>query len=175
MAGIGDYVKLARHMAGKVVRKLAGTKPAVLPAVGSQAPDFECRAHDGSLVRLRELRGKKVLLWFYPKADTPGCTLEGNSLCKQFGDFQARGVQILGCSFDTIEENRAFAAKFGYQFPLLCDTERKLGMAYGACTSPRAGFADRISFLIDENGKIAAQFPKVNPSTHTSEVLGRLA
>jgi len=171
VATASDYVKLARHFAGKLVGKVLGARPAVLPDVGTEAPDFECRAHDGSLIRLSTLRGRKVLLWFYPKADTPGCTIEGNSLCKHFAEFEARGVQILGCSFDTVEENKAFAAKFGYQFPLLCDTERKVGVAYGACTSRHAGFADRISFLIDENGRIAARMPKVTPSTHTAEVL----
>lgn len=175
MATASDYLKLTRHFAGKLVGKVLGAKPAVLPEVGSQAPDFECRAHDGSIVRLADLRGRKVLLWFYPKADTPGCTIEGNSLCKHFGDFEARGVRILGCSFDTVEENKAFAAKFGYQFPLLCDTERKIGLAYGACSSRHAGFADRISFLIDEHGRIEARMPKVNPATHTSEVLKLLA
>ena len=68
MAKLGDYVKLARHAAGK----LLGSAKATLPAVGSKAPEFECKAHDGSTVRLADLRGHKVLLWFYPKADTPG-------------------------------------------------------------------------------------------------------
>jgi len=171
MATIRDSLKLARHLVGKVVAKLVGAKPAVLPKVGAPAPAFECRAHDGSVVRLSDLRGKKVLLWFYPKADTPGCTTEGNSLCKHFDAFQARGVQILGCSFDTAEDNKAFAAKYGYPFPLLCDTDRSVGMAYGACTSRRAGFADRISFVIDEIGTIRAALPEVNPSTHTADVL----
>jgi peroxiredoxin Q/BCP len=83
-------------------------------------------------------------------------------------------VQILGCSFDTVEENKAFADKFGYGFPLLCDTERKVGVAYGACTSPQSGFADRISFLIDEKGNIAAAFPKVSPASHPKEILALL-
>ena len=174
MATVGDYARLAKHFAGKLVDKALGAKPAMLPDVGAKAPDFECRTHEGKTVRLSDFRGRKVLLWFYPKADTPGCTIEGNSLCKQFSSFEARGVQILGCSFDTVEENKAFASKFGYQFPLLCDTQRSVGLAYGACTSTAAGFADRISFLIDENGKIEASMPKVNPSTHTAEVLKRL-
>jgi peroxiredoxin Q/BCP len=83
-------------------------------------------------------------------------------------------VQILGCSFDTVAENKAFADKFGYAFPLLCDTDRTVGMAYGACTSPQAGFADRISFLIDEKGIIAAAFPKVTPASHPAEILALL-
>lgn len=175
MATASDYAKLVRHFAGKLVGKLLGAKPAVLPEVGTKAPDFECRTHQGSVVRLSDFRGRKVLLWFYPKADTPGCTIEGKSLCKHFAEFEARGVQILGCSFDTVEENKAFAEKFGYQFPLLCDTDRRLGLAYGACASNAAGFADRVSFLIDENGVIQARIPKVNPSTHTSEILKLLS
>jgi peroxiredoxin Q/BCP len=169
MADISDYAKLAFGKARKLFQK-----PAVLPAVGTKAPEFECKAHDGRTFRLSDLRGRKVLLWFYPKADTPGCTIEGKSLCSSFDDFEKRGVQILGCSFDGPAENKAFAEKFGFQFPLLCDTQRKLGMAYGACTSPTAGFPDRISFLIDENGVIIGSIPKVNPSTHTEEMLAKL-
>jgi peroxiredoxin Q/BCP len=89
-------------------------------------------------------------------------------------EFDRRKVQILGCSFDTVEENKAFAEKFGYGFPLLCDTKRELGMAYGACTSPDAGFANRISFVIDENGVIKGRLPKVSPTTHTNEILALL-
>jgi peroxiredoxin Q/BCP len=95
-------------------------------------------------------------------------------LCSSFDEFAKRNIQILGCSFDTVADNKTFADKFGYQFPLLCDTERKLGMAYGACSKPSAGFASRISFLIDEKGTIIGCLPKVNPATHTSDVLAML-
>lgn len=78
---------------------------------------------------------------------------------------------ILGASFDDQAANRAFAEKFGYPFPLLCDTDRRLGMAYGACDSPDAGYARRISYVIDESGVIRHVLPKVDPASHTAEVL----
>jgi thioredoxin-dependent peroxiredoxin len=78
---------------------------------------------------------------------------------------------ILGASFDTASDNAAFAQKFGFPFPLLCDTDRALGMAYGACDDPKAGYAKRISYLIDEQGKILRAYPKVQPADHPEEVL----
>jgi peroxiredoxin Q/BCP len=74
-------------------------------------------------------------------------------------------------SFDTVEQNAAFAKKFDFPFRLLCDTDRKVGMAYGACTDPKAGYASRISYLIDEQGKITAVYPKVVPKDHPAQVL----
>ncbi len=150
-----------------------GSEPKLL-AVGSAAPDFSVRAHDGRIVSLRDLRGKKVVLWFYPKADTPGCTIEGKGLCSEYAGFAARGVEILGVSFDSQAENKAFAVKFGFPYALLCDTERKLGMAYGACDRPDARNARRITYVIDENGMIRQVLPKVNPDTHTAELLALL-
>ena len=78
---------------------------------------------------------------------------------------------ILGCSFDTVEDNAALAKKFRFPFPLLCDTARALGMAFGACDDPAAGYAKRISYLIDEQGKIQKIYPKVKPADHPDEVL----
>ena len=78
---------------------------------------------------------------------------------------------ILGCSFDTVDDNKAFADKFGYPFALLCDTDRKIGLAYGACDNPSAGYAKRISYVIDEKGIITHVMPKVDPTTHTARVL----
>jgi peroxiredoxin Q/BCP len=81
---------------------------------------------------------------------------------------------VLGASFDGVADNAAFAQKLGYQFPLLCDTERKLGLAYGACDNAKAGYANRISYLIDEQGKIAKAYPQVNPRDHPAQVLADL-
>jgi peroxiredoxin Q/BCP len=77
----------------------------------------------------------------------------------------------LGISFDTVAENAAFAQKFDFPFKLLCDTERNVGLTYGACSDAKAGYANRISYLIDEQGKIAAAYPKVNPREHPGQVL----
>ena len=78
---------------------------------------------------------------------------------------------VLGASFDSVDANAAFAKKFDYPFKLLCDTDRKLGLAYGACADPTAGYAKRISYLIDEQGKIKAVYAKVNPGEHPKQVL----
>jgi peroxiredoxin Q/BCP len=82
---------------------------------------------------------------------------------------------VLGCSFDNAEANAAFAKKFSFPYKLLCDTERKLGLAYGACADEKAGYANRISYLIDEKGKIIAAYPKVSPGDHPQQVLADAA
>ncbi len=138
---------------------------------GQPAPDFTLTTHEGKTVSLKEFRGRKVLLWFYPKADTPGCTIEGKGLRDRAPDFARSNIVILGASFDTQSDNAAFAQKFGFPFPLLCDTDRSLGMAYGACDDVKAGYAKRISYLIDEQGNILKAYLKVQPADHPQEVL----
>jgi len=153
---------LVRHGLGLILRK-----PQLL-AVETQAPDFAVTAHDGSTVRLADFRGKKVVLWFYPKANTGGCSTEGRGFHALYEAFTQCNVQILGASFDTVEDNKSFAARLGFRFPLLCDTAHVLGTAYGAGS---AGFASRITYIIDEHGRITHIFARVNTSTHAKEVL----
>ncbi len=141
---------------------------------GDDAPDFTVMTHEGKPLSLSSLRGKKVLLWFYPQAGTPGCTTEGCSLRDQYNYYEENGVVVLGVSFDSVEDNAAFANKFGFPFTLLCDTERKLGLAYGACDNPKATYAERISYVIDEQGKILRAYPQVDPRIHAAEVLADL-
>ena len=81
-------------------------------------------------------------------------------------EYEAKNAVILGASFDTPRENKAFAEKFDFPFPLLCDTERRIGLAYGACDSPKDEYARRIAYVIDEEGKIAQAHPKVEPATY---------
>src|SRR6267154_2333424 len=95
-------------------------------AVGSKAPAFRVKDHLGREVSLADLAGKNVILWFYPKADTPGCTIEGCGYRDLSGDFEKKNAVILGVSFDTIEENAAFAAKMQFPYRLLCDTGRAM-------------------------------------------------
>ena len=87
---------------------------------------------------------------------------------------EAAGLQVLGISFGSVEENRAFAEKFDFPFRLLCDIDRSVGMAYGAANAPDAGYAKRISYLIDEDGRILHAYPEVDPKTHLDQVLGDL-
>jgi thioredoxin-dependent peroxiredoxin len=142
--------------------------------VGDMAPDFTVKTDQGDSVTLSSLRGQKVLLWFYPKADTPGCTAEGCSLRDNFDHYRSHNVTILGVSVDPVEDNAAFVKKFSFPFRLLCDTDRKIGVAYGACDSPSAARATRISYLIDEQGRIERAYPGVNPREHAAQVLADL-
>jgi thioredoxin-dependent peroxiredoxin len=143
-------------------------------SVGDVAPDFLVKDHLGRDATVRQFRGRKVLLWFYPKADTPGCSVEGRGFRDVYEEFQKRGIEVLGCSFDTVEENAAFAKKFDFPFLLLCDVDREIGLAYGACDEPNAGYADRISYLIDEDGFIAQVYDHVEARNHPARVLENL-
>jgi peroxiredoxin Q/BCP len=87
---------------------------------------------------------------------------------------EAAGLEVLGISFDSVEDNRAFAEKFDFPFRLLCDTDRSVGMAYGAADSPETGYAKRISYVIGEDGRILLAYPKVDPKAHLDQVLGDL-
>jgi peroxiredoxin Q/BCP len=139
--------------------------------LGDLAPDFNLQTHQGNMLALKDLRGHKVLIWFYPEANTPGWTAEGRGFRDQKADFDQHNVTVLGASFNSVEQNAAFAKKNDYNFPLLCDTERTLGLAYGACDDAKARYAKRISILIDEAGKIARIYDKVNPRDHAAQVL----
>jgi thioredoxin-dependent peroxiredoxin len=141
---------------------------------GDEAPDFTLSTHEGKALRLSSLRGKKVLLWFYPQANTPGCTTEGCSLRDNYNYYEENGVAVLGVSFDPVEDNAAFARKFAFPFTLLSDPDRKVGMAYGACDSPKAAYPERISYVIDEEGRVLRAYPQVDPRIHAAEVLADL-
>ncbi len=141
---------------------------------GQLAPDFEVTDHNGNLVRLSDLRGKKVVLWFYPKAETPGCSREGCSFRNFQAEYAAKNAQILGISFDTREENKRFAEKNRFPFPLLSDTTRSVGIAYGAGDSEKDEYARRIAYVIDEEGRIAQAHAKVDAGTYPAEQLKTL-
>jgi len=125
---------------------------------GGPAPDFTLPDQDGSSVTLGELRGRWVVLYFYPKAATPGCAIEGRCFRDLSGDFADAGIEILGISFDTPAQNAAFRRDEGFGFRLLCDTEKTTGAAYDAVRGPDedfAGFPRRLTYVIDPDGKIA--------------------
>jgi len=100
--------------------------------------------------------------------------MEGSGFRDLHDQFAAKNVEILGCSFDDVDANRRFAEKFKFNFPLLCDTDRKIGLAYGACSDPKDEYAKRIAYLIDENGKIAEAYPKVDPKAYPREQLAHV-
>lgn len=142
--------------------------------VGDKAPDFATHDHRGRPVTLQDFHGKTVVLWFYPKADTPGCTAEGCSFRDLSADFATKNAVILGVSFDNAADNAAFAEKFHFTFPLLCDTSRAMGMAYGACDDVKASTAKRIAAVIDPQGKVKQYYPKVDARTFPTEVFQTL-
>lgn len=143
-------------------------------SVGTRAPDFKVKDHIGKTVSLADFRGKKVVLWFYPKASTPGCTVEGQAFRDEFAQFQKKNTVILGVSLDNETDNKAFADKYTFNYPLLCDTERQISLAYQAVKSKSDGFANRITYMIDENGMIGEAIEKVDVKTHAKDICSRL-
>jgi peroxiredoxin Q/BCP len=138
-------------------------------AAGNRAPDFTARAHDGSEVKLSALRGKPVVLYFYPKDDTPGCTAEAEAFRDGSDAFAEAGAEIIGVSFDDEHSHRAFAAKHDLGFRLIADTDGALARKFGVPT--RMGLAKRTTFVIDRDGKIAHTFADVQVDGHDHEVL----
>jgi peroxiredoxin Q/BCP len=146
-----------------------------MPKAGDIAPDFTLQTQDGSKVQLSKLRGKWVVLYFYPKDSTPGCTVEAHNFSKDQPAYAARNATILGVSVDGIESHQKFCAKQGINFQLLADTERKVADAYGSLSNlVVTKVAARNTFVIDPQGKIARVFPKVKPAEHSQEVLAAL-
>jgi peroxiredoxin Q/BCP len=146
-----------------------------MPKVGDQAPDFSVPASDGTTVKLKDYAGKSnVVLYFYPKDDTPGCTKEACGLRDTFDELKGAKAVVFGASFDSVASHQKFIAKYKLPFVLLADTDKKLAVAYGAA-SENSLFPSRCTFIIDKAGKIAFVNPKVNPATHAAEVRTALA
>jgi len=147
--------------------------------VGQAAPDFSLPDEEGRPVRLSEFRGKKVVLYFYPKDDTPGCTREACDFRDERPDFNDRRAVILGVSADSGESHKKFKAKYALNFPLLSDPERRVIQAYGAWKQKSMygrtymGIV-RSTVIIDEKGRIERVFPKVSVTGHAREILNSL-
>jgi peroxiredoxin Q/BCP len=147
-----------------------------LPAVGQQAPEFTLPSQDGSMVSLKDFRGKWVVLYFYPKDNTPGCTIEAHNFQRDLSKFESDNAVILGVSLDSPESHKNFCTKQDLTFKLLADTEKKVAAQYGSLRNLLVvKIADRNTFLIDPQGKIAKVWTGVSPSSHSQEVLAALA
>lgn len=144
--------------------------------INEKAPEFQVLDQEGQTQKLSNYKGKWVLLYFYPKDNTPGCTTEAEHFRDALQDFEKRNVQILGVSTDSVESHKKFADKFNLNFPLLADTEKEIVSAYGVWGEKKfmgktyMG-TNRDSFLIDPEGTIAKVYEKVKPKEHVQEVL----
>ncbi len=140
---------------------------------GKPAPEFAAPITSGETVSLSNYRGKKVILYFYPKDDTPGCTVEACGLRDSYQKIRELGAEVLGVSVDDVESHRRFAEKFSIPFPLVADAEAKITQTYGVYNE-KWKMARRVTFLIDERGNIARVFDPVKPDIHTKELLDAL-
>ena len=149
-------------------------------AEGQQAPDFELTSDTGETVRLSELRGHPVVLYFYPKDDTPGCTTQACGIRDSYGEFERAGAVVLGVSPDSVARHVKFKAKYDLPFALLADPEHEVAELYGVWGEKRymgktfIGVR-RSTFVIGADGRVIKAIPDVKPATHADDVLGLLA
>ena len=140
---------------------------------GTEAPAFLVNDHNGNSINLKDYLGKKIVLWFYPKADTPGCTMEGEGFRDDFKKFEEKGIQVFGVSLDNEKDNKAFAEKYSFSYPLLCDVNKDIALAYHAIKSADDQYAARISYVIGEDGKILESIESVDTKNHSNDLCSR--
>ena len=147
--------------------------------IGDTAPDFALQDKTGNQVKLSDFAGKKVVLYFYPKDNTPGCTRQACAFAAAYDDFKKRNITVIGISKDSVESHRKFAEKHDLPFILLADPELQAIQAYGVWQEKKlygkvSMGVVRTTFIIDENGKIEKIMPKVKPDTNAGEILNSL-
>lgn len=145
-------------------------------AEGQPAPDFELATDEGRKVKLSDFKGRKVILYFYPKDDTPGCTTQACDLRDHIHDIDARGAVVLGVSPDDVASHKKFKEKFGLNFTLLADAHHQVAEQYGVWKEKnlygkKTMGVERTSFIIDEQGRIAKVLPRVKPAEHVGQIL----
>jgi thioredoxin-dependent peroxiredoxin len=146
------------------------------PAVGVVAPEFSLTTNEGKQASLKDFHGQWVVLYFYPKDFTSGCTLEAHNFQQDLKKYEQAHAVILGVSVDTAESHKSFCAKEGLNFKLLADEGGKVSDTYGSVMEYNgAKYSQRNTFIIDPTGKIARVFTKVSPAGHSAEVLAALA
>ena len=147
--------------------------------VGQKAPDFTLMNDAGEKVKLSSYKGRKIVLYFYPKDDTPGCTTEACNFRDGIAEIEKQGAMVLGVSADSVDSHKKFKNKFELNFPLLSDPDKKMIESYGvwkekSMYGKKYMGIERTTFIIDENGKISHIFPKVKVTDHYDEVLKAL-
>ena len=147
--------------------------------IGTQAPNFTLKDKDGNTVSLSDFVGKKVVLYFYPKDNTPGCTRQACAFAGLYEEFKARNVQVIGISRDSVASHEKFAAKYSLPFILLSDPELEAIEAYGVWQEKKlygkvSMGVVRTTFVIDEAGRIERIMPRVKPDTNAAEILASL-
>jgi thioredoxin-dependent peroxiredoxin len=162
--------------AASAVASAAAPAPSAEPAstllaVGSDVPDLSAVAQDGKTVSLGKLKGKPLVVYFYPKDDTPGCTIEAKGIRDQYKELKKLAV-VVGVSTDTQDSHKAFADKYSLPFMLLDDSNHALVTAFGVPVF--SGHAKRVTFVIDKTGKVSKVFPNVNPDGHAAELIDAL-
>jgi len=145
------------------------------PEVGTVAPDFTLSSQEGTTVSLKDFRGKWVVLYFYPKDQTPGCTIEAHNFQRDLAQYTQRNAVILGVSVDSVDSHKQFCTKEGLNFKLLADTEKEVSKQYDSLMNFGViKIAARHTFIIDPEGKVAKSYTSVDPNKHSQEVLAAL-
>jgi peroxiredoxin Q/BCP len=155
---------------------VAGAEEQKQPEAGKPAPDFSLTTSDGSQVSLKDFKGKWVVLYFYPKDFTSGCTMEAHNFQRDLSKYQDAGAVILGVSVDTAQSHKDFCAKEGLNFKLLADPDGKISTEYGSVMDYKGSkLAARNTFIINPKGEIAKVYTGVKPAEHSEQVLKDLA
>ncbi len=170
------YIFLIALLVVSSVATMAWSLPGEVPSAGAAAPTFKLVTNEGKPTSLSKFRGKWVVLYFYPKDFTSGCTLEAHNFQRDLDKYKKLHAVILGVSVDTADSHKSFCTKEGLNFKLLSDTDAKVSEQYGSTMEYKgAKLSARNTFIIDPRGKIAKVFVKVNPAVHSEEVLVALA
>ena len=164
--------KSALGLASAVATGLLAVNVLANPAVGAAAPDFRLQDQNNQWHELADYSGQWVVLYFYPKADTPGCTTEACEFRDNIFAYEDLGAAVIGVSLDDVESQAAFAEKYSLPFPLLSDAQQEVAERYGVLTSFGAmTVASRQTFLINPQGQVAKHYAQVDPAAHSAEVL----
>jgi peroxiredoxin Q/BCP len=173
---MSKYIFLIALLVVSSMAAIRGSSPGEVPAAGAAAPTFKLVTNEGKEASLADFKGKWVVLYFYPKDFTGGCTLEAHNFQRDLAKYDQANAVILGVSVDTAESHKSFCAKEGLNFKLLSDTDAKVSEQYGSVMDYNGmKLSARNTFIIDPQGKIAKVFVKVNPASHSEEVLAALA